>query len=166
MLQSGRRAETEPSGLVLCTSLQNYGEDEPVYDGIARTFSSTYHAGTGTLQLYAHHVTDPRAGAESLEYHMTQIDSWGMTGNIDTFRRGAVAFRNARDLGRRQRETFIQAAARAGNTDQIYDNTALHEIASQVEAATWQDSHDELQQHISKSFVEDGEDNDETPPTP
>ncbi|KAM3528917.1 hypothetical protein NHJ13051_002191 [Beauveria bassiana] len=27
--------------------LQNYGEDEPVYDGNARTFSSPYHAGTG-----------------------------------------------------------------------------------------------------------------------
>ncbi|KAF1739594.1 hypothetical protein CRV24_001530 [Beauveria bassiana] len=156
-------------------SLQNYGEDEPVYDGNARTFSSTYHAGTGTLQLYAHHVTDPRAGGEPPEYHMTQLDSWGMTGNIDTFRRGAAAFRNARDLGRRQRETLIQAAnskasqvlaARAENTDQISDNTALHETASQVEAATWQDSHDELQQHISKSFVEDGEDNGEAPTTP
>ncbi|KAM3428581.1 hypothetical protein MY4824_008729 [Beauveria thailandica] len=149
-------------------SLQNYGEDEPVYDGNARTFSSTYHAGTGTLQLYAHHVTGPRAGGEPPEYHMTQIDSWGMTGNIDTFRRGAAAFRNARDLGCRHRETLIQAAngrasqmlgTRAGNTNQICENTALHETVFQVEAATWQDSHDELQQHITNSFVEDDEDN-------
>ncbi|KAM3522944.1 hypothetical protein MY4038_008388 [Beauveria bassiana] len=153
-------------------SLQNYGEDEPVYDGNARTFSSTYHAGTGTLQLYAHHVTGPRAGEEPPEYHMTQIDSWGMTGNIDTFRRGAAAFRNARDLGCRQRETLVQAAnARASqvlgtpavNTNQICENTALHEIASQVEAAIWQDSHNELQQHITMSFVEDDEDNGEAP---
>ncbi|TQV90119.1 hypothetical protein IF1G_11228 [Cordyceps javanica] len=32
-------------------SLQNYGEDAPVYDGNAHAFSSTYHAGTGTLQF-------------------------------------------------------------------------------------------------------------------
>ncbi|KAI1778533.1 hypothetical protein F4818DRAFT_438693 [Hypoxylon cercidicola] len=33
-------------------SLQNYGNDKHVYNSNAYTFSSTYHAGTGTLQLY------------------------------------------------------------------------------------------------------------------
>jgi hypothetical protein len=41
---------------------------------------------------------------------MTQIDTWGMTGNIDSFRRGATAFRNARDLAQGHRDQFIQAA--------------------------------------------------------
>jgi hypothetical protein len=41
-------------------ALRNYGEEEPGFDGSANTYSSTYHAGTGTLQLYAHHVTPPR----------------------------------------------------------------------------------------------------------
>lgn len=54
-------------------SLQNYGEDEILYDGNAYTFSAIYHAGTGTLQLYAHHVTAPTAKGESAEYHMTEI---------------------------------------------------------------------------------------------
>jgi hypothetical protein len=38
-------------------ALQNYGTEEPLFDGNAYTYSSTYHAGTGTLQLYAHHNT-------------------------------------------------------------------------------------------------------------
>ncbi|KAK8141919.1 hypothetical protein G3M48_009680 [Beauveria asiatica] len=51
--------------------------DEPVYDGNAHTYSSTYH--NGQLMLYAHHLTAPTADGERPEYHMTQIDTWGMT---------------------------------------------------------------------------------------
>ncbi|OAR00666.1 hypothetical protein LLEC1_07337, partial [Akanthomyces lecanii] len=137
-------------------SLRTYGEEEPSYDGNAHTFSSTYH--DGTLKMYAHHVTGPTP-----EYHMTQIDSWGVSGNIDTFRRGATALRNARDLARRQRGTLIQAAnARSseaglatvtGNTDQTYEGT-------------WHDSHDDLQQHIAESYVEEHEDCGEAIATP
>ncbi|KAK4234585.1 hypothetical protein C8A03DRAFT_37647 [Achaetomium macrosporum] len=35
-------------------ALQNYAEEEPEYDGNTYTYSSTYHAGTSTLKLYAH----------------------------------------------------------------------------------------------------------------
>ncbi|KAJ2982472.1 hypothetical protein NQ176_g1360 [Zarea fungicola] len=152
-------------------SLQSYGEDEPVYDGNARTFSSTYHAGTGTLQLYAHHVTCATADAERPEYHMTQIDSWGMTGNADTFRRGATAFRNARDMARRHRDTVITAAnARAsqaklpitgGNTSQTDEESVLYGPQSQIGGASWKDSHDDLQQYIAETYVEDEELNGE-----
>lgn len=38
-------------------SLQNYGKDEPQYDGKIHIFSSTYH--NGQLQLFTHHVTAP-----------------------------------------------------------------------------------------------------------
>lgn len=97
-------------------ALQNYGNKEPTYDGNAYTFSSTYHA--GTLKLYAHHVTPPTAPGGRHEYHMTQVDGWQMTGNIETFRRGATAFRNARDVAQRHRNRFIEAAnARARQTD-------------------------------------------------
>lgn len=47
---------------------------------------------------------------ERPEYRVTQIDGWHMTGSIDTFRRGATAFRNARDSAKRHRDSFIQAA--------------------------------------------------------
>ncbi|KAK2598209.1 hypothetical protein QQS21_005686 [Conoideocrella luteorostrata] len=85
-------------------SLQNYGEEELVFDGKAHALSSTYH--DGMLKMYAHHVTGAAAEGERPEYHMTQIGGWQMTGDIDAFRCGATAFRNARDLAQQQRETF------------------------------------------------------------
>ncbi|KHN96006.1 uncharacterized protein MAM_06111 [Metarhizium album ARSEF 1941] len=91
-------------------TLQNYGKPSDSYDGNAYTYSSTYHPATGTLQLYAHHTTAPTGPGARPEYHMTQIDTWGMTGNIHTYRRGATAFRNARDLAQRYRDQFIHAA--------------------------------------------------------
>ncbi|KAK3304692.1 uncharacterized protein B0T15DRAFT_250724 [Chaetomium strumarium] len=101
-------------------ALQNYGAEEPAFDGNAYTYSSTYHAGTGTLKLYAHHATPPIAPGGRPEYHMTQVDGWDLTGNIDTFRRGVTAFRNARDLAQRHRNSLIQTAntrARQSNAE-------------------------------------------------
>ncbi|KAJ4314684.1 hypothetical protein N0V84_008759 [Fusarium piperis] len=91
-------------------SLQNYGTDEPQYDGEAHAFSSTYHAGTGTLQLYAHHVTAPTTEEGRPEYHMTQVKSYAMTSDLDTFVKGAGALRNTLDLTERRRSDFIRAA--------------------------------------------------------
>jgi len=99
-------------------ALQNYREEQPAFDGNAYTCSSTYHAGTGTLQLYAHHVTPPTAPGGRPEYHMTQLDSYAMTGKRERFIEGATAFRNARDSAQRHRDSFIQAAnARARQSD-------------------------------------------------
>ncbi|KID80835.1 hypothetical protein MAJ_11468, partial [Metarhizium majus ARSEF 297] len=67
------------------------------------------------------------------EYHMTQIDGWQMTGSIDTFWRGATAFRNARDSAKRHRNSFIQAAnARAVKALAVIqqDDVERHEEAS------------------------------------
>ncbi|KAH8783453.1 hypothetical protein F5883DRAFT_360602, partial [Diaporthe sp. PMI_573] len=80
------------------------------YDGNARTYSSTYHAGTGTLQLYAHHVTGPTTPGGRPEYHMTQLRTFGMTDTRDAFVEGATAFRNLRDRAREHRDGFIAAA--------------------------------------------------------
>ena len=91
-------------------SLQNYGKEEPVYDGNAYTCSSTYHASTGTLQLYAHHVTPPIAPGGRPEYHMTQIDGYVLTGSRKHFVEGVAAFRNARDFAQRHRDKFIHEA--------------------------------------------------------
>lgn len=89
-------------------ALQNYGEEEPGFDGNAYSYSSTYQA--GTLKLYAHHVTPPTAPAGRPEYHMTQVSAFALTSNRDAFVQGATAFRNARDLAQRHRDRFIQAA--------------------------------------------------------
>ncbi|KAK8148182.1 hypothetical protein G3M48_000222 [Beauveria asiatica] len=154
-------------------SLQNYGEDEPVYDGNAHTYSSTYH--NGQLMLYAHHLTAPTADGERPEYHMTQIDTWGMTGNIETFRRGAAAFRNARELARGQRERLIQTAnARMSQAQEVATEEQISEVQDiqhtnayvhHSETTAWQDFHDDLQQQIANTYVEDRED-DGGAPTP
>ncbi|PNH43917.1 hypothetical protein VD0004_g3657 [Verticillium dahliae] len=86
-------------------SLQNYGEEEPGYDGKAYTFGSIYHG--GTLHIYAHHPTAPTTDGGPPGYHITQVDAWAMTGNRDGFVRGATAFRNARDLVKQYRYNFI-----------------------------------------------------------
>jgi hypothetical protein len=88
-------------------SLQSYSEGKPVYDGNAYTITSTYHAGTGTLKLYATH---PTRGEDGPEYHMTQVEGWDLTRNINTFREAATAFRNARDWAQEQRHALITAA--------------------------------------------------------
>jgi hypothetical protein len=56
-------------------ALQNYGAEEPAFDGNTYTYSSTYLArtGTGTLQLFAHHVTSPTVPGGRPEYHMTKV---------------------------------------------------------------------------------------------
>ncbi|GJN70045.1 hypothetical protein PLICBS_004097 [Purpureocillium lilacinum] len=143
-------------------TLQNYGETEPRYDGNAYTFSSTYH--DGLLKLYTHHVTAPASAEGRPEYHMTQLDTWGMTGNIDSFRRGATAFRNAREMAERYRGAFIQAANTRAAPATTVDNagvTAAHEETSasaQLEAlepadpserGAWQDADNVLQQLIA-----------------
>jgi hypothetical protein len=88
-------------------SLQLYSEGKPVYDGNAYTVTSTFHAGTGTLQLYTTHPTE---GENGPEYHMTQVSGRALTGNINNFREGVTAFQNARDWAREQRDAFISAA--------------------------------------------------------
>jgi hypothetical protein len=90
-------------------ALQNYGAEEPTFDGNAYTYSSTYHAGTGTLHLYMHHATPPAPGGRP-QYHMTQLRSFAMTDSRESFIQGATVFRNARDLAQKHRHSFIQAA--------------------------------------------------------
>ena len=76
--------------------LQSYAAGKPVYDGNAYTITSTYHAGTGTLQMYTTHITPPAGPEQPPEYHMNQHNSWGLTGNIATCRDGLKAFQNGR----------------------------------------------------------------------
>ncbi len=82
-------------------SLQSYGSHKSVY-GNAYTISSMYH--DGTLKMYTSHLAEPKNPEGRPEYHMSQINTWGMTGNADTFRQGARAYRNARDWAKEQRD--------------------------------------------------------------
>ncbi|KAL7917158.1 hypothetical protein ACQKWADRAFT_61989 [Trichoderma austrokoningii] len=142
-------------------ALQNYGEAEPTYDGNAYAFSSIYHAGTGTLQLYAHHATAPTTPGESPEYHMTNLDAWAMTGNINTFRCGATAFRNARNIAQRHRNSFIEAAntraSQAGCGDVVApsDDIYGHDSVNYSSNAARQDADEALQQDVAKNCYYD-----------
>ncbi|EED12071.1 hypothetical protein TSTA_001420 [Talaromyces stipitatus ATCC 10500] len=75
-------------------SLQEYGKKETESDNNAYTISSIYH--DGTLKMFTSHLSKP-PNSDRPEYYMTQINTWGMTGSIETFREGAIWYRNGRD---------------------------------------------------------------------
>ncbi|KAG9252484.1 uncharacterized protein F5Z01DRAFT_230756 [Emericellopsis atlantica] len=90
-------------------ALQNHGSKDQTYDGNAYAFSATYI--DGMLTLYAHHVQAPVSPTSARpQYHMTQIDSYAISGNRARFIEGAAAFRNLRLLAKRYREAFIRNA--------------------------------------------------------
>ena len=97
-------------GARVMLKLQNYGNATQVYDGDAYTISSTYYPGTSTLQIYITHPGPPASGGSESQYYLTQLDTYGMTGNINSFRSGAAAYRNARDWTTQQRDGFIAKA--------------------------------------------------------
>ena len=109
-------------------SLQSYSKGKAVYDSNAYTITSTYHAENGILQIYTTHPTRGEDGI-SPEYHMNQANAWALTGNIDSFRQGVTAFRNARDWAQEQRDTFITAAnqrARSRTTEPSRTNQSTY----------------------------------------
>lgn len=98
-------------------SLQSYGEDEPVHTNNAYVITSIYS--DGQLKMYTSHLTQPTSPKGRPEYCMTQLNTWGMTGNLDTFRQGATAYRNARDWTKEQRDEAIRRANERANDRQV-----------------------------------------------
>jgi hypothetical protein len=90
--------------------LQSYGQSEPVYDNNAYTITSAFDG--RLLQMYTTHPTQPTNPGDQPEYYMNLLNSWGMTGNAETFRQGVTAYRNSRDWTREKRDEFIKAANR------------------------------------------------------
>ncbi|SLM36805.1 hypothetical protein LPUS_06491 [Lasallia pustulata] len=88
--------------------LQSYGQDETVYDNNAYTLTSTYH--DGQLKMYTTHITPPAGPGQLPEYHMTQYNTWGLTGNPATCRQGFTAFRNGREWAKKKRDQYISGA--------------------------------------------------------
>lgn len=94
-------------------SLQLYGQEDASHVTNTYTISSIYH--DGTLRMYISHPSQPPSPGDQREYFTNQFNTWGMTGNIETFRQGATAYRNARDWAKEQREEAIRRAnERAG----------------------------------------------------
>ncbi|KAI9848517.1 MAG: hypothetical protein M1837_007186 [Sclerophora amabilis] len=88
--------------------LQSYGEPLPIYDNNAYTITSYYCS--GLLSIFTVHLTEPRNPGDRPEYHMNQLGGWSMTGDPETFRKGATAYRNARDWAGEKRDELIKAA--------------------------------------------------------
>ncbi|KAM0424959.1 hypothetical protein ACHAPT_009760 [Fusarium lateritium] len=121
-------------------ALYNNGRPYPTYDGNPRVFSSTYNSSVGTLQLYAHHTTAPTAEGGRPEYHMTQVGSYALTNDRETFVQGATAFRNARLMAERHRDDLIQTAS--GRTSQAESVPASQPLHAE------DDSHDPSQESL------------------
>lgn len=99
--------------------LQNYGNAVPVHDANAYTITVTYC--NSTLKIYATHPRESERGGET-EYFMTELKAYGMTSDPETFRKGAAAYRNAREWAQEQRDNFItnaNAAALRMSADRV-----------------------------------------------
>lgn len=79
----------------------------PISDSNAVTITSTFN--DGNLKLYAVHLTGSRS-PEGPKYHMTQLRSFAMTDQLDSFLQGVRYLRNARDWAMEQRDKAVRAA--------------------------------------------------------
>ena len=88
--------------------LHSYGKGNLMDDNNAYTFASTYH--DGTLKIYTSHPLQLTDGVIQSEYYMHQLNTWGMTGNAETFRKGATCYRNAKEWAKEQRDAAVRQA--------------------------------------------------------
>ena len=131
--------------------LQNYSNATPIYDRNVYTIALSYYPSTGTLQVYATHPSQPTSAAGEPQYYMTQLDTYVMTGNINSFRSGAAAYRNAREWTQQQRNCFIANAnavvQRRSTETRSFSRTKNNTIVSSVvadESTSSETSTDEL----------------------
>ncbi|EGE86635.1 hypothetical protein BDDG_09582 [Blastomyces dermatitidis ATCC 18188] len=98
----------------------------------AYTLASTYH--DSQLKLYTTHLTEPEGQGRRPEYIMTQLNTWGMTGNLETFQQGACAYQNARDWAKEKRDKFIRTANERHSKaqSQLLDSTSQSQTASEA----------------------------------
>ncbi|KMP10245.1 hypothetical protein CIRG_09926 [Coccidioides immitis RMSCC 2394] len=111
-------------------SLQTYWQDEPIDDNNAYTLTSTYHG--GQLKLYTTHINKPGYTDGRSEYIMTQLKGWSMTSDLETFRLGASAYRNARDWAKEKRDQFIQVANERLFQERSQDSSSQHQPVSDL----------------------------------
>jgi hypothetical protein len=93
-------------------ALNAYLKTEPSHNNGTHTLGCTYL--DGTLKLYATHAIQTSKPGAQPEYVLTQIKAVALTDDADAFRKGATAYRNARDWAKRQRDqAILQANERA-----------------------------------------------------
>lgn len=98
-------------------TLQTYNSSTSVYGNKAYTLGCTYQH--GHLQMYTSQPIPPSAPGRQSGYVMTQLGGWSLTGNLETFRQGAAAYRNGRDWTKRQRDDAIKQANKRTAGDEV-----------------------------------------------
>lgn len=93
-------------------SLWQYGQDKSVFDNNVYTISFIYH--DGILNMFTSYSSGSDT-ADRTEYYMTQIRSFFMTDNPDTFWEGATYYRNGKDWAKEQRDDAINQATKKAN---------------------------------------------------
>ena len=90
--------------------LRSYVNLGTAYDNNAYTITSTYYSSSGDLTIYSTYPTLSNNPQNLIEYRITQLNGQKITGNLEAFRQGASALRNARDQAKEKREELIIAA--------------------------------------------------------
>jgi hypothetical protein len=89
--------------------------------------------------MYITHPTAPINLGGQLEYYMNKFGGWDMTHNLETFRQGAILYRNARDWAKEKRDEFIEGAnERAVNLfrDILFESSGYSESFISTNMAT------------------------------
>lgn len=89
--------------------LRSYVDSETTYDNNAYTITSTYHDDFETLIVYTTHLTLFKDIKRSIEYCMTQLNSFVTINNSEIFRQETTLLRNVRELTKEKREELIAA---------------------------------------------------------
>lgn len=111
--------------------LRSYIDTGTAYDDKAYTITSTYQSRSRTLAIYATHTTPSKNQQSSAEYHMTELEAVVLTKNLENFRQGASAFRNARDWAKEKREELVAAAnSKILNGDRSGSGPSAQHVAS------------------------------------
>ena len=87
--------------------LRSYVNLDTALDNRAYTVIATY-CQIGTLQLYTIHPA--KFGNDDMGYYMTLLGAFVMTDNLESFRKGVRALRNARDWAIEQRKNLADSA--------------------------------------------------------
>ena len=106
-------------------ALQNYGRDEPLYDGNAYALTCTYFP-SSTFAIYTVHPV--RSASGRTEFQLTRVKTVSVGSNDASFNDVSSALRNARDFCEQQRNCLI------GTAKAVADSMASDTVPAQAPA--------------------------------
>ncbi|KAL8808337.1 MAG: hypothetical protein Q9182_000157 [Xanthomendoza sp. 2 TL-2023] len=111
-------------------------------DQKAYTIAATYQPTDGVLTLFSIHPVPSKnsnhralssAPARRWKYHMTLLNRYFMTTDLDGFKKGVYAYRNAREWCKKQRDDLVKKANKKANKVVPDDNLGpLDELAYDI----------------------------------